>query len=85
MEVYCTIDQNHGLDEVVDNQLIERCRPAIDRGESVRIEMEIQNIDRAFGTMLSHNVSKKWGADGLATTPSISNATDRWDRVSPPG
>ena len=28
--------------------------------------MEIQNIDRAFGTMLSHNVSKKWGADGLA-------------------
>ena len=66
VEVYCTIDQNHGLDEVVDNQLIERCRPAIDRGESVRIEMEIQNVDRAFGTMLSHNVSKKWGADGLA-------------------
>ena len=65
VEVYCTIDQNHGIDAVLDIQLIEECGPAIERGESVRVEMDIENIDRAFGAMLSHNVSKRWGAEGL--------------------
>jgi glutamate synthase (NADPH/NADH) large chain len=65
VEVHCTIDQNHGIDAVLDNQLIKECGPAIERGESVRVEMDIENIDRAFGAMLSHNVSKRWGAEGL--------------------
>jgi len=66
VEVYCTIDQKHGLGDVLDNELIEECRRAIDRGEAVRVEKAIRNTDRAFGTTLSHEVSKAWGADGLA-------------------
>ncbi len=59
-EVYCTKSQNHGLEEVLDNLLIEKAWIAITEGSPVRFEMRIQNIDRAFGTMLSHQISKRW-------------------------
>ncbi|MBL4885385.1 MAG: glutamate synthase large subunit [Planctomycetaceae bacterium] len=63
---YCTKSQNHGLQDSLDQMtLIPECQPAIENGEPVRLEMDIQNIDRAFGTTLSHEVSKKWGPNGL--------------------
>jgi len=65
VDVYCTKLQDHSLEEVLDNQLIEKCQPAIQDGTQVDIQMPIENIDRAFGTTLSHNVSKNWGPDGL--------------------
>ncbi|GAB4152088.1 MAG: glutamate synthase large subunit [Planctomycetaceae bacterium] len=65
VEVYCTISQDHGLDEVLDNDLIKQAWTAINEGTPVRFSIPIQNIDRAFGTMLSHQVSRKWGAEGL--------------------
>ena len=61
----CTRDQANVLAGILDHQLIEQCRPAIEDGTPVRLEMEIKNTDRATGTMLSHEVSKKRGADGL--------------------
>ena len=65
VQTYCTISQNHGLEEVLDNELIKKSLPAIHEHKPVRFEMEIENIDRAFGTMLSHKVSKANGAEGL--------------------
>ncbi len=65
VDVYCTRSQNHGLEDVLDNELIEKAQAAIGDGEPVHIEMPIENIDRAFGTMLSHHVSRKWGPKGL--------------------
>lgn len=65
VDVYCTISQNHGLEEVLDNKLIEESWMAVMEGEPVRFPINIENIDRAFGTMLSHHVSKRWGAQGL--------------------
>ena len=64
-ETHCTIAQNHGLDEVLDNKLFEKSLVAIHEQRPVRFEMEIENIDRAFGTMLSHEVSKANGEQGL--------------------
>ncbi|MEO1998615.1 MAG: glutamate synthase large subunit [Planctomycetaceae bacterium] len=64
-DVYCTVSQNHNLDEVLDNTLIERAQPAIQNGTPVEIELDIQNVDRAFGTMLSFHVSRQWGIEGL--------------------
>ncbi|MAE66313.1 MAG: glutamate synthase large subunit [Phycisphaeraceae bacterium] len=63
--VRCTIEQDHGLDRVLDNKLIERCAEAIEHRKPVRFEMDIANTDRATGTMLSHEVSKRHGADAL--------------------
>jgi glutamate synthase (NADPH/NADH) large chain len=65
VQTYCTISQNHGLEEVLDNKLIEKSLPAIHEQKPVRFEMEIENIDRAFGTTLSHEVSKANGQAGL--------------------
>jgi glutamate synthase (NADPH/NADH) large chain len=65
VHVYCTTSQYHALDEVLDNELIEKFWASITEGIPKRIEMPIENIDRAFGTMLSHRISKNWGPDGL--------------------
>ena len=64
--VYCSQSQNHGLEEVLDNKLIEECWVAINEGVPVQRNIPIENIDRAFGTMLSHQISKKWGPNGLS-------------------
>ena len=65
VQTYCTKSQNHALDAVLDNMLVARSAAALEQGEPVEIETPIQNIDRAFGTMLSHHISKKWGPQGL--------------------
>ena len=65
VEVYCTIKQDHGLDKALDNDLITLARPALEHAEKVNIELPVQNINRVVGTMLSHEVSKVYGAEGL--------------------
>ncbi|RMG39579.1 MAG: glutamate synthase large subunit [Planctomycetota bacterium] len=65
VEVYCTRDQDHGLDAVLDRRLIQACKPALEHGERVELDVEIQNIDRATGTMLSYEVSTRHGWKGL--------------------
>ncbi|MFV0442683.1 MAG: glutamate synthase-related protein, partial [Planctomycetaceae bacterium] len=63
---YCQKGQNHGLETTLDQTLlIPQCREAIERGEKLTLDVDIQNIDRAFATTLSHEVSKKWGPQGL--------------------
>ncbi|MBM4076717.1 MAG: glutamate synthase subunit alpha, partial [Planctomycetes bacterium] len=61
----CTIKQKHGIEFQIDNELIREAKDAIESGKQVRLNIEIQNIDRALGTILSHEVSKKWGENGL--------------------
>jgi len=57
--------QEHGLEKALDNRLIELARPALERGEKVTIEMPIRNINRTVGTMLSHEIAKRHGHEGL--------------------
>ena len=65
VQTYCTRDQDHSLEYVLDNTLIKECQPAIQHGQRVELDIKIRNTDRAFGTTLSHEVSKKWEAAGL--------------------
>ncbi|GIW94157.1 MAG: glutamate synthase [Pirellulaceae bacterium] len=65
VEVRCTRAQNHGLDQALDNQLMELAKPALERGQAVRVELPIRNIYRTVGTTLSHRLVEKWGEDGL--------------------
>lgn len=62
---YRTMDQDHGLDLALDNELIKQAQPAITRGEKVKIALPVVNINRVVGTMLSHEVTKVHGAEGL--------------------
>ncbi len=57
--------QDHGLDKALDQRLIELAQPALQRREAVSIEMPIRNINRTVGTMLSHEVAKRYGHEGL--------------------
>ena len=57
--------QDHGLDKALDRRLIELAQPALQRREAVSIEMPIRNINRTVGTMLSHEVAKRYGHEGL--------------------
>src|SRR2546425_1803728 len=57
--------QDHGLEKALDNRLIELAQPALERGEKVLIETPIRNINRTVGTMLSHQIAKRYGHEGL--------------------
>ncbi|MEZ5653411.1 MAG: glutamate synthase-related protein [Burkholderiaceae bacterium] len=57
--------QDHGLDKALDQKLIELARPALDRGEKVSFISQIHNVNRTVGTLLSGEVARRYGHDGL--------------------
>jgi glutamate synthase (NADPH/NADH) large chain len=57
--------QDHGLETALDHALIAAARPAINSGQTVRLERNIRNVDRTVGAMLSGEVAKVHGHDGL--------------------
>ncbi len=63
--VYCQQKQDHGLTEALDNELIKLAEPALERAEKVEQPIRIRNINRTVGTMLSSEISRRYGADGL--------------------
>ncbi|MCW7490756.1 glutamate synthase large subunit [Leptospira meyeri] len=64
--LYRAKEQNHHLDEQIDNELIRKSLAAIDHKQPVKIQTSIVNLNRSVGTMLSHEVTKKYGVDGLS-------------------
>ncbi len=60
-----SVGQDHGLDEALDQQLIELARPAIEDGHRVTIDLPVRNVNRTVGTLLGHEVTKKWKGAGL--------------------
>jgi glutamate synthase (NADPH/NADH) large chain len=57
--------QDHGLERSMDNELIEGCRPALENGEEVRFSHPIQNTNRTVGGMLSGEIARRYGGEGL--------------------
>ncbi|WFN92928.1 glutamate synthase large subunit [Gordonia sihwensis] len=64
-DLYCSGTQDHGLDKALDNELIEKARAAIESGTRVTLASPISNVNRTVGTMLGHEVTKAYGAQGL--------------------
>jgi len=62
---YKTIEQDHGIDGALDNGLIETMRDAIDNKTPTKTEITIRNINRTVGTMLSAEMTRKYGEEGL--------------------
>jgi glutamate synthase (NADPH/NADH) large chain len=60
-----SVDQDHGLDDALDQQLIELAQPAINDGHHVSIDLDIRNVHRTVGTLLGHEVTKRWKGEGL--------------------
>ncbi|MFI0445251.1 glutamate synthase large subunit [Actinomadura sp. 6N118] len=57
--------QDHGLEKALDNTLIQLAEGAIAFGDKVSLDLPIRNVNRTVGTMLGHEVTKKWGGEGL--------------------
>jgi glutamate synthase (NADPH/NADH) large chain len=61
-----THGQDHGLDKALDNTLIQLSEGALSDARPVRLELPIRNVNRTVGTMLGHEVTKRYAAEGLA-------------------
>ncbi|MET1043723.1 MAG: glutamate synthase-related protein, partial [Microbacteriaceae bacterium] len=58
-------EQNHELEKHFDNQLIAKAASVIENGGRISIDLPIRNTERAVGTMLGHEVTKRHGEHGL--------------------
>ena len=63
--VYNSESQDHGLENVLDRTLIESAKPALDSELPVIIHTDIRNTDRTAGAMLSGEIAKRYGHEGL--------------------
>ena len=63
--IYNTTEQRHKIDGVLDYDLIKLSAPALGSKQRVWISKEINNVDRTVGAMLSGEISKAYGEDGL--------------------
>jgi len=62
---HCTVKQDHGIDKALDLKLIELAKPALEKSSAVRIELGIRNTNRTTGAMLSGEVCRIFGEEGL--------------------
>jgi glutamate synthase domain-containing protein 2/glutamate synthase domain-containing protein 1/glutamate synthase domain-containing protein 3 len=61
----CVQAQDHGLHQALDHQLIAIAQPALEQKSLVKQELEIRNVHRTVGTMLSGEVARRYGSAGL--------------------
>jgi glutamate synthase domain-containing protein 2/glutamate synthase domain-containing protein 1/glutamate synthase domain-containing protein 3 len=61
----CVQAQDHGLRQAIDYQLIEYAKPALENKTPVNVALEIRNVCRTVGTMLSGELARRYGSEGL--------------------
>ncbi|MGE3621582.1 MAG: glutamate synthase subunit alpha, partial [Acidimicrobiia bacterium] len=64
-DLHQTRPQDHGLDRALDVQLVELARPALEDALPVEIDLPIRNVNRTVGTMLGHEITKRYRGEGL--------------------
>jgi glutamate synthase (NADPH) large chain len=61
----CTAPQAHNLSGVMDHELIARSKDSLETKAKTRVAMSLRNKDRAFGAMLSGEIARRHGSEGL--------------------
>ncbi|MEK1932280.1 MAG: glutamate synthase-related protein, partial [Pararhizobium sp.] len=64
-KTYWTEKQNHPIHDILDRKLIAAAQPALESKTPVTIEVDIKNVDRSAGAMLSGEVAKRYRHKGL--------------------
>jgi len=65
-DLFCTKQQDHGLEKSLDvTELLPLAQPALESGEPVRAQVAIRNVNRTVGTILGHEVTKRYAGAGL--------------------
>ncbi|MFD2589190.1 glutamate synthase large subunit [Croceitalea marina] len=62
---YNTQKQQHNVDKSIEFDIIEKANPSLFRKEKLTLDFPIKNTDRAIGAILSNEISKVYGAQGL--------------------
>jgi glutamate synthase domain-containing protein 3 len=57
----CMIAQDHGIENAFDRKLLG----LLDQASPVEVEMPVRNVDRSVGAMLSGEIARRHGAQGL--------------------
>jgi len=63
--LYKSIDQKHLINDIIDRKMIEDAKAALESQTPVALEYDVINTDRTLGAMISNEISKKYGAEGL--------------------
>ena len=64
-DFYASKPQQHGLDNILDKKLIYLSQHALKHGKRYATVSPIMNTDRATGVMLSNEIAKRYGSNGL--------------------
>ncbi len=71
-KTYCAEKQDHGIERSLDVMtLLDLCRPALERAEPVEVHLPIRNTHRTVGTILSSEVTRRYGSRGLPAEDTI--------------
>ena len=62
---YATQKQDHKLDKALDFEILQRISKSIDSQKKITIEEDIHNFNRTVGTIISSEITKKYGSNGL--------------------
>ncbi len=60
------MDQDHGIDKALDNELIDFAKDSLEHGKNTIGEFTIKNTNRTVGAMLSGEIAKRYGENGLS-------------------
>ena len=63
--IYKTREQDHGIDKQIDLEFIEQAKDALENGTPLHIKTRFRNINRSVGTMLSSEIARRYGDEGL--------------------
>jgi glutamate synthase (NADPH) large chain len=61
----CLIAQDHGLDQALDYKLIDHAKDALEQRQPVEFKLPIRNVHRTVGAMLSGEIARRYGSQGL--------------------
>ena len=62
---YNTEPQKHDVHKSIEFEIIEKATPSLFRKEKLKLDFPIHNTDRAIGAIISNEISKTYGAEGL--------------------
>lgn len=65
--LYRSVAQQHHIHDIIDRDLMAHASAALEHCQPLHLQRDIRNTNRSVGTMLSHEVSKRYGAEGLPT------------------
>jgi len=62
---HCVQKQDHGIDKALDHELIAGAKAALGNREPVEMSFAIRNVHRTVGAMLSGEIARRYGSEGL--------------------